>query len=179
MINESLLSNGVIIDIGCRGFEFANHFKGKTVFCVDPDKEVFGDYPNDKTENFNCLNLAISDKNGEGIYYRNGEMTHLVKEVWPANEHLHFKCKTITMEELYLRTGEDVDLLKLDCEGAEYIILGDGFRPVPKQITVEFHNHLYPELHALNYAKVLRNLSKDYNMVYSHATLIDNLFIRK
>lgn len=171
-----LLKDGVIIDIGCRGFEFTNCelFHCRKIYSIDPDKKVFLNMPKQSfgvchTEYIN-LNLAISDKAGETTYYENGEAT-MIREVDPdpTFEHIDQKysktCKTITMDDLYKITGDNVDILKLDCEGAEYIILGETFKPIPKQITVEMHRHCVPVLHDREYPKIIERLSKDYIIV--------------
>lgn len=167
-----LLKDGVIIDVGCRGFEFASHFEGRKIFCIDLDPKVF-DYDFQSLKHWMAtvkpefLNVAISDKAGETTYYENGEAT-MIREVDPdpTFEHIDQKysktCKTITMDDLYKITGENVDVLKLDCEGAEYIILGETFKPIPKQITVEMHRHCVPVLHDREYPKIIERLNKDY-----------------
>lgn len=169
-IDKSLLSDGVIIDVGCRGFGFsdAEEFNKKTVYCIDPDNSVFDmitgvPQPVNKEWNFKFLNVAISDKSGESSYYENGEATCL-KEIDPDQSHPFKPCKTITMEDLYKITGENVDVLKLDCEGAEYIILGETFKPIPKQITCEFHYHCVPDLHMKHFDSIMERLSKDYTI---------------
>jgi FkbM family methyltransferase len=172
--DQSILNGWVVIDVGCRDFEFASNFRKCEVFCIDPDPDVFVGAP----RNVTCLNVAISDKNGKSTYYRNGEMSVLT-DIYKPYAHLYTECKTITMDHLYEMTGPYVDLLKLDCEGAEYIILGDGFKPIPKQISVEFHKHTVPEYHELHYQKCLDNLLKYYDKVYEHKTLMDTLFVRK
>jgi FkbM family methyltransferase len=164
---EKLLGDGCIIDVGCRGFVFADHFleQGKKVYCIDPDDEVFKDSRQGRID----LNLAISASAGETSYYKNGEAT-MLREVDPDPTFVHINkkycnpCKSITMEDLYKITGENVDILKLDCEGAEYIILGETFKPIPKQITVEFHNHCVPKLHKEKYPQIIERLSKYYKM---------------
>lgn len=166
--DETLLSNGCIIDVGCRGFVFADHFLnlGKTVYCIDPDDEVF---KTKRKEGRIDLNLAIASSSGKTSYYKNGEGT-MIREVDPDPGFVHIDkkysnpCKAITMDDLYKITGDNVDILKLDCEGAEYIILGETFRPIPKQITVEFHNHCVPETHKQHYNKIIERLSEHYNM---------------
>lgn len=187
--DKSLLNDGCIIDVGARGFEFANYFPNKDVYCIDPDSKVFDNLPNDL---FKYINVAISDKRGETTYYENGEAT-MIRELDPdpTFEHIDKKycntCKTITMNDLYEITGENVDILKLDCEGAEYLILGETFRPVPKQITVEFHHHCVPEMHKKHYTSIIERLSKDYTMhndVWEQRhgcgyNFWDTLFIRK
>lgn len=183
-----LLTNGVIIDVGCRAFTFEEHFHDKVVYSIDPDEKVFKDREMKPT----YLKVAISDRAGETTYYENGEAT-MIRELDPdpTYEHIDQKykntCKTITMDDLYKITGENVDLLKLDCEGAEYLILGETFRPVPKQITVEFHHHCVPATHAQHYASIIERLSKDYTMhndVWEQRhgcgyNFWDTLFIRK
>ena len=165
--DETLLTDGVIIDVGCRDFVFANHFKdlGKTVYSIDPDEDV------DKAnhEGINFMQLAISDKRGTTTYYKNGEAT-MIRELDPDPTYVHINqkyahtCNTITLDDLYLETGTNIDLLKLDCEGAEYIILGESFKPIPKQISVEFHNHCVPVTHMEHYKKIVERLSVHYTM---------------
>lgn len=164
---ETLLTDGCIIDVGCRGFEFANHFAGMNkylagkIYCIDPDPMVFVNISN--PHGMVHLNVAISDKAGDSEYYENGEATCL-KQLHHFQDHRIKPCKTITMDDLYAITGTNVDILKLDCEGAEYIILGESFRPIPKQISVEFHNHCVPAIHQANYKAIVERLSKDYTM---------------
>lgn len=160
-----LLSDGVIIDVGARGFVFADHFKGRLVYCVDPDPSVFDGRWNELGQ-IN-MNLAISDKKGDGFIYLNESCPEgtCLKEVDPDQAHPFTPCKTITMDDLYEITGTNVDVLKLDCEGAEYIILGETFKPIPKQISVEFHHHTVPELHDRCYPSCKERLLKDYVMI--------------
>lgn len=166
--DEKLLGNGCIIDVGCRGFTFADYFLnlGKRVYCIDPDDEVFNAEPKKGRID---LNLAIAGSSGQTSYYKNGEAT-MIREVDPDPTFVHINkkycnpCKAITMDDLYKITGENVDVLKLDCEGAEYIILGETFNPIPKQITVEFHYHCVPKTHKEHYQGIVERLSKHYKM---------------
>ena len=168
--DPTLLTDGVIIDVGCRGFEFADYFIGKKTFAIDPDGAVFIASEDAIPDEFglylsphHLICAAISDKAGDSEIYENGEATCL-KQRHHHQDHRIKPCKTITMEDLYKITGENVDILKLDCEGAEYIILGETFKPIPKQITVEFHHHCVPEMHNKYLPGILVNLLKDYNV---------------
>jgi FkbM family methyltransferase len=167
--DETLLADGVIIDVGCRDFEFAKYFieQGKEIYCIDPDSSVFEIAP----QNIGIINVAISDKAGDSGIYLNGEGTCL-KEIDPDQTHPFVPCKTMTMDDVYYCTIPDgapfetvnVDILKLDCEGAEYVILGETFKPIPKQISVEFHYHCVPELHTKHFDSIMERLSKDYTI---------------
>lgn len=185
-VAPSLLKDGCIIDIGCRGFYFCTNpiFEGKKIYAIDVDPEAFENLPN--LPNLTKMNVGIWDKEGEATFYRNGEGT-CIKEVWPKHAHKYFTCKTITMAQLYETTGKNVDLLKLDCEGAEYIILGETFEPIPKQITVEFHYHCVPDIHNKHIDSILTRLKEHYtpvNLVWEQKhgagfNFWDTLFIRK
>ena len=169
--DETLLKHGCIIDVGCRSFEFPKYFYESRhlapIYCIDPDPTVFDGWQNHS--GFINMNVAISDKAGETTYYPNGEAT-MIRQFDPDPTYPNIDqkycqtCKTITMDDLYKITGENVDILKLDCEGGEYVILGETFKPIPKQITVEFHNHCVPVLHAEKYQGIIERLSKDYTM---------------
>ena len=158
-IDETLLTDGAIIDVGCRDFSFASHFKGKEVYAIDVDPEVFINPP----EGINCMNIGIADKSGDAGFYKNGEGTCL-KEIDPDQNHPFIPCKTMTMDELYKITGTNIDVLKLDCEGAEYMILGESFKPIPKQISVEFHYHCVPKMHEQHIDSIMERLTKDYDV---------------
>lgn len=180
-----LLSDGCIIDVGCRGFTFFDYFPDKPVYCIDPDPKVFEGRDN----SIGYMNVAISDKSGGGELYVNQSCPEgtVLKEFDPDQNHPFTPCKTITMDDLYKITGENVDLLKLDCEGAEYMILGETFKPIPKQISVEFHYHTVPAIHTANIDSIMARLEKDYtvhNKVWaedngSGYNFWDVLFIRK
>lgn len=193
--DETLLKDGCVIDVGCRGFEFTKYFIGRKVYAIDPDPDVFKDIP-EELMNLNppieALTMAISDFKGQTTFYRNGEATMIRQlDPDPTFQHIDKKycntCETITMEDLYKITGENVDVLKLDCEGAEYLILNESFRPVPKQITVEFHHHCVPKTHNRYYRSIVERLSKHYTMhndVWEQRhgcgyNFWDTLFIRK
>lgn len=178
------LGDGVIIDVGCRGFYFCTNeiFKGRKIYAIDIDSEALQDAP----IGVETLNLGIWDSEGEVTYYRNGEGT-CVKEVWEPHKDKYATAKTITIDQLYGITGTNVDLLKLDCEGAEYHILNEHFKPIPKQISVEFHYHCVPAVHNQHIDRILKMLEKDYeavNLVWEQKhgagfNFWDTLFVRK
>lgn len=174
-IDERLLTEGAVIDIGCRGFVFADYFKPRhNVYCIDPDKlqapqGVFYDQ------------CAITGYEGETVYYKLGEAGY-TKDIKEFNPDESTTVRAMQLQTfINKRRIMHIDILKLDCEGAEYTILTDKFCNHAKQITVEFHEHAFPELHKEMYPRVLANLSRWYDLVYQRpdAPLMDCLFVRR
>ncbi|OHB92414.1 MAG: hypothetical protein A2Z57_12090 [Planctomycetes bacterium RIFCSPHIGHO2_12_39_6] len=185
-IDETLLTGGVVIDIGCRGFAFEKEFEKCQVYSIDADESAVPyKYRYNLQTRKAIFNLAITPNDGTTTYYKLGESgyTKDIKEFTPEEGIIVESMKLNTFYEINILPFEEVDILKLDIEGGEYSILADpNFRPLPKQITVEFHDHVFPELHKEMYPKVLSNL-KDlgYDLVYQRpdAPLMDCLFIRR
>jgi FkbM family methyltransferase len=89
----------------------------------------------------------------------------------------------ITLQDIYNEIGTDIDLLKLDIEGAEYAIL-ENIDPIPRQITVEFHEHTVREMHNIYIDKIMERLCKFYHCnlyirEWPQYKYMDCLFIRK
>lgn len=195
--DETLLKGGWVIDAGCRGFNFAFGISYKRQMKaypvkIDPrvlalDIENFTDIP----EGLEFKQAALTNKSGqtEAYFFGNGTGNFIkgINQV-PGNlPDRPMQIQTvpcITLQDIYNEIGTDIDLLKLDIEGAEYMVLGEGFEPIPKQITVETHQHCHPDLHNKYWPAIFENLCKHY-----HATLhvrewpqylfMDCLFIRK
>lgn len=170
-IDVSLLKKGNVIDLGCRDFEFAKQMKGLgcTLFCIDADPSV-------KSDEFKVINKAVTTSNGVVRYVALGEAGY-TSELKECNGSFEVEC--IKYSDL---TSKEYDVLKLDIEGGEYSILSDpNFKPLPQQITVEFHHHVFPEIHDKFYPMILENLGRFYDLVYQRedAPLMDCLFIRR
>lgn len=186
--NEDLLSGGWVIDSGCRGFNFSKATKdlGNRVYAIDIDS-IFR--PHDIIYFDNFKQAALSHRSGDTEAYLFGNGTaNFVKGVnmEPGNsedrpvEKITVPC--ITLQDIYNEIGTDIDLLKLDIEGSEYEILLD-IEPIPKQITVEFHEHCHSHLHYAYFKKVLEHLCKYYHFhafnLEPRYHYMDCLFIRK
>lgn len=117
--------NANILDLGCRGFEFANHFKDKhNVYSVDIDT-LDGEY----------FQLAISDKDGWcGIEQTKDPQATHIKE---GNE---IKMMTLKSFSDFVNVNH-WDLIKMDIEGEEMKVLRSSRHPIANQISVEFHAH--------------------------------------
>lgn len=183
--DEERLGYGWLIDAGCRGFELAKHwrFNRDKVLCLDI--EHF-EKPKEVTI-FKHAALSATPGQTEAYYFGDGTGNFLkgINET-PGNEPDR-PCETksverITLKEIYREIGNDIDLLKLDIEGSEYEILAD-LDPIPRQITVEFHEHCHPKLHNKYIDKIMNHLCEYYACVL-HITeprykYMDCLFIRK
>jgi hypothetical protein len=184
-------SNGWIIDAGCRGSEFAKHFyigMQRKVFSLDIDSVGFdGVSPYGE---YKFKQAALTHFTGETECYLFGNGTgNFIKGVNQEPGHSEDRpvqkitVPCITLQDIYNEIGTDIDLLKLDIEGAEYEIL-ENLEPIPKQITVEFHEHCHTEKHNLYIDKIMDHLCKSYHCnlyirEWPRYKYMDCLFIRK
>jgi hypothetical protein len=180
-VDLDLLSGGICVDVGCRGFLFSEAMKniGCEVWAFDmedfeaPDGIVY-------------KKMAVSNWTGSGFFKDTLD---------PQAKHLitgaGIPVDVTNINDLYAefsRKGMAVDVLKLDAEGSEYLILSDpDFRPTPNQISVEFHEHAHRGLHERYFSDCMANLEKHYVAVKhdrykAHGCGLnwwDSLFIRK
>jgi|GEM_PF-5465912 len=151
-IDESLLTGGTVIDAGCRGFGFSVAMRdmGCRVLAFDIEDMV-------APEGIEFKRAAILNRDGL-VYYKehhDKQATHLTDNGIPV--------EAIDINTLYKDTV--VDVLKLDVEGSEYLILSDkNFQPVPRQISVEFHEHCHKDLHRKYFEKCVENMLRHYRV---------------
>lgn len=180
-IDLDLLTNsGTVVDLGCRGFVFANYFKnlGYSVIAVDADPLVFNTAPSDIV----CINKAICAEHKQVKIYNSLTESGFTSDVRLYHNDTGVIVECIPLQEI--EPNEDYDLLKIDIEGGEYAILShNSFKPNARQISVEFHEHNLKELHDIHFKSVLGNLSKWYDLIYimenNHYKYIDCLFVRR
>ena len=112
-----------ILDIGCRGFEFRNHFNKQNVYSIDIDD----------LDDENYYPVAISDKDGWTGVKQDGQATRITE----GNEIQKMTLKTFSE---FVNVSH-WDLIKMDIEGEEVKVLKSLTHPYCKQISVEFHAH--------------------------------------
>lgn len=127
---EILPKEANILDLGCRGFLFADELTrlGHWVCCVDADKLPPGKH---------YWQIAITDYNGycNVIPNKDPQGFRIGKK---SNDGL--KCATLPM----FSSWNDVefwDLIKIDIEGSEYEVIMSLTEPPAKQLSIEFHLH--------------------------------------
>lgn len=175
-----LLTGGVCIDVGCRGFGFSEAMRdyGCEVWAFDMEDFAAPDGVTYKK-------MAVSNWTGSGFFKDTLD---------PQAKHLitgsGIPVDVININDLLVEFDSKgyVDVLKLDCEGSEYLILSDpNFQPIPRQITVEFHEHCHKDLHAKYFNACMEILLKHYVPVKHERypaygagwNWWDSLFIRK
>lgn len=185
-----LLNGKWVIDAGARGFAFSKYIRTQTecsVYSLDIEdfsKEVENNFYTDIFKH-----AALSHQRGktEAYYFGNGTANFLKGLNDPPSNTPDRPCEIkevemITLEDIYDEIGTNIDLLKLDIEGAEYEVLLN-MRPIPKQVTVEFHAHCHNGTHYKFIDQVLDKMRKDYHMhlfnVDPRYPYLDCLFIRK
>jgi FkbM family methyltransferase len=187
--NEKLLTGGWVIDAGCRGFAFADDLRyghKAKVYALDIENFPVASFTTEYV--FKQAALTATPGQTEAYFFGNGT-GNFVKGINGVPENSESRpCETrtvpcITLQDVYAEIGTDIDLLKLDIEGSEYEIL-ENIEPIPRQITVEFHEHCHPILHNQYIDKVMEHLCKHYHCNlyirdWPQYKYMDCLFIRK
>lgn len=135
--NEKLLTKtSKVLDVGCRGFGFARWITENiccAVTAIDADPNI----KDPGLPNVVFANCAVThtDVKEVDIYLFGNGTANYTSQVFskPA------QCEVATVPAY--RITPFWDLIKLDCEGAEYGILENMIKPLARQITVEFHEH--------------------------------------
>ncbi len=185
-IGDFLGPNSTVIDLGANRGEFscyiANQF-GSLVYAVEPVPDLFNQIPeNPKIQKINCGIAAQS-----GVYKLNLSPQSCAT-IYPnhnseaGDKILDVHC--LALEEFIKNNKiQRVDLIKVDIEGAEIKVL-EGLKPnvllKVNQMTVEFHDFLWPELgsRVANIKKKLTAIGF-YCIPFSFFNNGDVLFIRK
>ena len=153
---ETLDDSSVIIDVGCADdADFSLHLidkYGLKAYGIDPTRKhrpALNSLEEKLDGRFKHLPLAVSAKNGTITFHESetnqsgsilNDHTNVVRD--KVNS---YDVESVTLKSLVERIDNpDVDLLKLDLEGAEYDLLKsitkEDLEPF-RQIYIEFHHH--------------------------------------
>ena len=176
--------NRIIIDIGAHIGLFSIYalkFNPKEIIAFEPIKENYDLLKENillnKIENIKCHNIAISDKISDVEIYVNEDFAAhslIKKEGQPR------KVKSISLKNIFDENKiSECDILKLDCEGSEYLIfeaLPDNYYNKIKKIIMEYHifdsdykhlEKLKNNLEKMNFILKINPTNKNMGMLYA------------
>lgn len=182
-VDSFLDDDSVVLDLGASHGEFSKFIRdnyGSNVYAVEAVTEVCDEL--EGKESIQAFNYCISDTNEQ------------CEVVIPSDQHASNKVGKvegetitvpgITLEKFIKDQGiEGADLIKMDIEGAEIEVfetISDNVLEKINQITVEFHDFLWPEMHE-DVESIKRKMkSKGFYVIsFSIRNNGDVLFIRK
>lgn len=139
---DRLLPGGTVLDVGARGFVFARYFaeRGHAVWALDPDPEV----EDPKIPGVHFIRAALmADPNPKRSLVLTSDVNaRYVSAFGETLDGPSVTVEALDLETLMEREGiAEWDLVKLNCEGAEFDILDRLRAPVARQIVVSFHEH--------------------------------------
>lgn len=132
-----------VLDVGCRGFGFAKDIlrlcHDARVIALDPAPDVLD--PCILGCEYMSLALVGDNRGRAGFaHYSNGDGDFLTEATsYYDAQMMHVSCVNIS----HLMSMHDIDrwdVVKIDCEGAEFQVLENWPGPIADQISVEFHD---------------------------------------
>jgi len=141
----------VVVDLGANHGDFAHAMMRRfdcKVIAVEPVEELFNGIQRDPR--LNLLPIAVGGKNQMiAMNVFQGRCASVLGEIVADEPVAIQSVEMVTLTELCRRVGVGrIDLLKIDIEGAEIELLeacSDDELQSVLQMTVEFHEFLYPE----------------------------------
>ncbi|MBQ4405207.1 MAG: FkbM family methyltransferase [Selenomonadaceae bacterium] len=136
-------------NIGCAAVYFANKYPDAQIYSVEPEKNNFKllKFNTAFYENIHPINSALWDKE---TFIRIGEQEHfnpLGFMTFETTADDPDAFKTTTVAKLLAESGfDEIDLLKVDIEGAEKEVFSapdvDSWLPKVKVLTIELHDRM-------------------------------------
>ena len=181
-IADFLGPSSVIVDLGANNGEFSGSIKNNfncKIYALEPLPDLFDLIKEDTNiRKFNyCIN---STGNPCELYLESGFCATMRKK--ENKKSIKIQGKTLKNFIIEEKIGK-VDLLKIDIEGEEIEVfenIDNNILSIFNQITVEFHDFLWPEL-GKRVEKIKKNIFKKgfYSIPFSLTNNGDVLFIRR
>jgi len=182
-IKTDLLTGGWVIDAGCRNWNFSLAMKERNekVYALDIQSMI-------KPETIDIFKQNALWTTNKVMYvnYVNDANGTFISDT-PQSKRTE-QITTITLNNIYNEIGTNIDCLKIDIEGSEYdILMDDNFKPIPKQLSIEFHEHNFKSKHDTLFNACIEKISKYYTPIKFERTSAhgcgfnywDTLFLQK
>ena len=179
-LNYPLNENSIVFDIGGYKGDFTQNVWNKykcNIYVFEPIKSFYEDIVNRFKNNpkVKVFNFGFSNKNGDieiklqddssSIFRVNNCQTEIVKMMKLSD---------------FIKLGRNIDLLKLNVEGAEYYILDDliqnNLLSVINNIQIQFHE--IDRRYVLKQHEICRELNKTHRLTYKFNWIWENWQIR-
>jgi FkbM family methyltransferase len=187
VLADMLNKNSVVVDLGAHFGQFSSQINvrfGCTCYAVEPNPSLFSKIP--QTDHIRAFNCAIAGATGPAQFdvTDNRECSHLCIE-GQTSEGTAISVQAMTFGDFVNSNGlSQVDLLKIDIEGAEFDLfssLSDDLLRGIGQITVEFHDIVREVTHDVAVARVKARLARlgFACIVFSRTNNGDVLFVNR
>lgn len=178
---ELLSPGSLVIDIGGNTGGFAqsmlNLFKCRVV-CYEPDRTAFNYLNSIQSDRFSVFQMAVSGKAGKSSFYSaqpmNGGNSILQgNREWgryPGQDSI-YEVEVAAFDSI-VQAFDQIDLMKMDCEGSELSIIRESnpenFKKI-KQLCIEFHDFAYKGITTKDTDECIEILKgTGFNAVYDH-----------
>jgi FkbM family methyltransferase len=151
------IKGDMFIDVGCNVGYFVNLLKNnfRRIIAFEADPEIAKEAQKYAPPNATIHHLAVSDGDGFAYMHRNPQNLACGASIVAGYSYMGMKVPCGPLSK-YIRKDRVVDLVKVDVEGAEWLVLG-GAEPVMRQI-----KRWMIELHDLNREKELDSYLRQY-----------------
>lgn len=154
--------SGVVVDVGCYGYDFATaalQAGARRVLAFDLE-----DLSPPLDERIVFQHSAVTGIGGPRRYVKEAK-----RNAWRLSPIGTSEIQGVSLQQVMQEHGiTEIELLKLDCEGSEFEIL-ENLPDNVKQISVEFHLHVWPEMRKL-VQYCMERLSVKYDVIQHRIT---------
>jgi FkbM family methyltransferase len=144
-----------ILDIGAHigtfSLQTAANLKKAKIYCYEALPENYNllkyNVALNKLKNIFCFNLAVCNSEGQVNFFVS-ESNRGGHSLYSNDSCKQIKVKTTTLEKIFKSNNiETIDLLKMDCEGAEYdILLNTPLKYLKKIKSIVMEQHMTPSI---------------------------------
>ncbi len=147
-------------NIGYSAIYFSCCFPEASIYAVEPSKDTFSRLQENTLaiKNIEILNFAVSDRDGEMIFFENKDR-NISSSVYNRGEEFQkVVVNSITFQSLLKKLGiSRIDILKFDIEGGEQFLSEQDICSVDGILVGELHADLMGEEKTLKLLNIMEN----------------------